>query len=181
MSSQLEEFFKITAYVHQGCLLSSILFNLFLEKIMHGTLHDNHTSISIGGRPICNLRSANNTDLVGSSSGELQDLTNRLVDRATAYRMEVCTEKTKIMTNSTHISSDISTNSQKLKVTSFKYLGATPCKGWHPAQQKSASGMPRQWPDYCHHAKFDITYIAPRKIPKLKFLIWLAGWPNTDH
>ena len=148
---------------------------------MQETLHDHYTSISIGGRPIYNLRFADDIDLMGDGKGELQNLTNRLVDGAAACGMEVCTEKTKIMTNSTHISSDISTNSQKLKVTSFKYLGATPCKGWHPAQQKSASGMPRQWPDYCHHAKFDITYIAPRKIPKLKFLIWLAGWPNTDH
>ena len=44
--------------------------------------------------------------------------------------MEVCTEKSKIMTSSTNnISADISTNSQKLEeMTSFKYLGATLCK-----------------------------------------------------
>ena len=42
------------------------------------------------------------------SNGELQDLTNRLVDRAAAYGMEVSTEKSKIMTNSTNtISADI--------------------------------------------------------------------------
>ena len=44
--------------------------------------------------------------------------------------MEVCTEKSKIMTSSTNnISADISTNSQKLEeMTSFNYLGATLCK-----------------------------------------------------
>ena len=44
--------------------------------------------------------------------------------------MEVSTEKSKIMTNSTNnISAAISMNGQKLdKVTSFKYLGATLCK-----------------------------------------------------
>ena len=60
---------------------------------------------------------------------ELQDLTNRLVDRVTAYGTEVSTEKSKTMTNSTNnLSADISMNGQKLEeVTSFKYLGATLC------------------------------------------------------
>ena len=54
----------------------------------------------------------------------VQDLANRLIDRATADGMEVGTEKRKIMTNSTNnISADISMNGQKLvEVTSFKYL-----------------------------------------------------------
>ena len=109
---------------------SSILFNLFLEKIMQERLHDHHISISIGGRSTCNLQFADDIDLMGSSNGELQDLTNRLVDRATAYEMEVCTEKSDIMTNGTNnISANISMNGQKLgEVTSFKYLGATLCK-----------------------------------------------------
>ena len=38
---------------------------------------------------------------MGGSNGELQDLTNRLVDRTTAYGLEVITEKSKIVTNST--------------------------------------------------------------------------------
>ena len=64
---------------------------------------------------------------MGSCNGELQDLTNRLVERATAYGMDVNTEKSKIMTNSTNnISADISMNGQWLEeVTCFKYLGAT--------------------------------------------------------
>ena len=81
MNSQLGEFFKTTVDVRQRCILSPILFNLFLEKIMQETLHDHHTSISIGGRPICNLRFADDIDLMSGSYGELQDLNNRLVDR----------------------------------------------------------------------------------------------------
>ena len=59
-----------------------------------------------------------------------KDLTNRLIDRAIAYGMEVSTEKSKIMTHSTNnISGDISMNGQKVEeMTSFKYLGATFCK-----------------------------------------------------
>ena len=91
---------------------------------MQETLHDHHTSISISGRPICNIRFADDIDLMDGNNDELQDLTNRLVDRATACEMEVSTEKSKIMTNSTNnISTDISMNGQKLEqVTSFKYL-----------------------------------------------------------
>ena len=102
MNSQLGEFFKTTVGVRQGCLLSTILFNLFLEKTIQETLRDHHTSTSIGGKPICNLRFAEDIDLTGGSNGELQDLTNRLVDRAAAYGMEVSTEKSKIITNSTN-------------------------------------------------------------------------------
>ena len=67
---------------------------------MQETLHDHHTSVSIGGRPICNLPFADDISLMVGSSGEIQDLTNRLVDRATTYGMEVSTDKSKIMTNS---------------------------------------------------------------------------------
>ena len=63
--------------VHQGCLLSPILFNLFLEKIMQETLHDHHTFTSIGGRPICNLQFASDISLRGGNNGELEDLTDR--------------------------------------------------------------------------------------------------------
>ena len=47
-----------------------------------------------------------------------------------AFRMEVSTEKSKIMTNSlNNISANINMNDQKLEdMTSFKYLGATLCK-----------------------------------------------------
>ena len=46
-----------------------------------------------------------------------------------AHGMEVSTEKSKIMANSTNnISAGISMSGLNLEVTSFKYLGATLCK-----------------------------------------------------
>ena len=114
MNIQLGEFFKTTIGVCQECSLSSILFNLFLEKIMQETLRDHQTFIPIGGRPRCNLRDADDINFMGDSNGDRHDLTNRLVSRATAYGMEVSTEKRKIMTSSTNNTSDyISMNGQK--------------------------------------------------------------------
>ena len=63
-----------------------------------------------------------------------------------AYGVEVSTERTKIMTNSTNnIWADISMNGQKLEeMTSFKYPEQL-CARMAPAQQKSASGLLQQW------------------------------------
>ena len=59
---------------------------------------------------------------MGASNGKIEDLTNRLVDSVAAYGMDVSTEKSKIMTNSTNnISADISMIGRKLeKVISLK-------------------------------------------------------------
>ena len=53
-----------------------------------------------------------------------------VVDRSMASGMEVSTEKSKVMANSTNdISTGISMNDQKMEeLISFKYLGATLCK-----------------------------------------------------
>ena len=128
-NSQLGEFFETTVSVRR--LLSPILFNLVLEKIMQETLHEYHTSISVGERPICKLQFADDIDLMGGNNGELQDLSNRFVDRATAYGVTISIQKCKIVTNSTkNINAYIIMNGQKLEeVTSFKYLGTTLSKG----------------------------------------------------
>ena len=66
---------------------------------MQETLLDHHTSISIGGRPIFNLRFADDIDLMAGSNNELQAPTNRPVDSAGAFGMEVSHEKSKVMVN----------------------------------------------------------------------------------
>ena len=127
LNNQIGNFFQTTVGVRQGCLLSPVLFNIFLEKIMQETLEDHVTSISIGGRPICNLRFADDIDLMGGSNNELQDLTNKLANRAGAYGMEISAEKSKTMVNSTNdISANITLNGEPLEeVNQFMYLGAT--------------------------------------------------------
>ncbi|MGL4418375.1 MAG: reverse transcriptase domain-containing protein [Plesiomonas shigelloides] len=127
LNNQLGEFFRTTIGVRQGCLLSPVLFNIFLEKIMQETLHDHQTSISIGGRPLSNLRFADDIDLMAGSNTELQNLTNKLSRIAGSYGMEISTDKSKVMTNSTNDRNNkIYVNGQRLEeVNSFKYLGAS--------------------------------------------------------
>ena len=63
--------------------------------------------------------------------GILQDLTNRHIDRATAYGTEASTEKCKIMTNSrNNIIADISMNGQKLEEVMFQVPWSIPVQGW---------------------------------------------------
>ncbi|XP_052232178.1 uncharacterized protein LOC127845354 [Dreissena polymorpha] len=84
---------------------------------MQETLHGHLTSISITDGIV----------LMDGTSSELQDLTNILYENARENGIEVSTEKSKILANSTtNTSADITMNGKKLEeVTSFKYMGAT--------------------------------------------------------
>ena len=119
--------FRATVEVRLGWLLSPILFNIFLERIMA----DWHLKIAnrqsaLGGRTISNLRFADDIEGLAGSELELANLVKRLDETSTAYGMEISADKNKLMTNNTNgISSNIRVNGEKLKtVQSFKYLGA---------------------------------------------------------
>ena len=58
LNSSIGDWFRTTAGVRQGCLLSSILFNIFLERITTDALEDHEGTVSVGGRTITNLRFA---------------------------------------------------------------------------------------------------------------------------
>ena len=101
LGDSIGEFFRTTVGVRQGCILSPILFNIYLENIMQEALKNHSTTISIGGREICNLRFADDIDLMGKTETELQELTSRLDNAANKYGMEISAEKSKILVNST--------------------------------------------------------------------------------
>ena len=63
--------FKTSVDVRQGFPLSFVLFNIFLEQIITDTLINHHSSISIGGREISNLRLADYIDLISARNDEL--------------------------------------------------------------------------------------------------------------
>ena len=66
------DWFQIEKEVHQGCVLSPCLFNLYAEYIMRNTrLNEAQAGIKIVGRNINNLRFADNTTLMAESKEEL--------------------------------------------------------------------------------------------------------------
>ena len=124
--------------VRQGYLLSPVLFNIFLERIMQETLDDHHTSISIGGRPVCNLRFADDIDLIGGSDSKLQDLTSKLAANAKAYGMEISTEKSKVMVNSrNNVTANITMDGKCWRRCPASSIWERPCQRKSHVQQMS--------------------------------------------
>ena len=81
MKQQLEldmgttDWLQIGKGVHQGCILSPCLFNLYAEYIMRNTgLEEAHAGIKIARRNINNLRYAGDTTLMAESEEELKSL-----------------------------------------------------------------------------------------------------------
>ena len=61
--------------VHQSCILSPYLFNVYVEYIMQNArLDEAQTGIKISGRNINNLRYADDTTLTAESKEELKSL-----------------------------------------------------------------------------------------------------------
>ena len=102
LDGDIGEWFRTTVGVRQGCLLSPTLFNIFLERIMADALTDHHSTVSIGGRNVSNLRFADDIDGLAGSQEELAELIKRLDESCSAFGMEISAEKTKVMTN-THV------------------------------------------------------------------------------
>ena len=67
------DWFQIGKGVHQGCVLSPCLFNLYTEYIMRNTgLEEAQAGIKIAGRNINNLRYADDTILIAESKEKLR-------------------------------------------------------------------------------------------------------------
>ena len=69
------DWFKIGKGIHQGCVFSLYVFNLYAECIMENArLDDSQTGIKISRRNINNLRCVDDTTLMAESEEELKSL-----------------------------------------------------------------------------------------------------------
>ena len=120
------EWFRTTAGVRQECLLSSTLFNIFLDRIMCEALDDHEGSVNIRGRLITNFRFADDIVVNAEEEEEAGVLIDRLDRTTTRYKMEISPDKTKVMTNNPNGFHLIKIKGQRLEeVENFKYLGAS--------------------------------------------------------
>ena len=93
-----KEWFQIEKGVHQGCILSPCLFNLYTEYIMRNTgLEEAQAGIKIAGRNINNLRYADDTTLMAKTEEELKSLLMKVKVESEKVGLKSNIQKMKIM------------------------------------------------------------------------------------
>ena len=91
------DWFQIGKGVHQGCMLSPCLFNLYAEYIMRNTrLEEAQAGIKIAGKNINNLRYADDTTLMAESE-ELKSPLMKVKKESEKVGLKLNIQKTKIM------------------------------------------------------------------------------------
>ena len=94
------DWFQVGKGVHQGCVLSPCLFNLYAEYIMRNTgLEEAQAGIKVAGRNINNLRYADDTTLMAESK-ELKSLLMKVKEESEKVGLKLNIQKTKIMGSS---------------------------------------------------------------------------------
>ena len=92
------DWFQIGKGVHQGCILSPCLFNLYAESIMRNSgLEETQVGIKTAGRNINNLRYADDTTLMAESEEELQSLLMKVKEEREKVGLKLNIKKTKIV------------------------------------------------------------------------------------
>ena len=91
------DWFQIGKGVHQGCILSPCLFNVYAEYITRNAgLEEAQAGIKIAGRNINNLRYADDTTLMAESQ-ELKSLLMKVKEESEKVGLKLNIQKTKIM------------------------------------------------------------------------------------
>ena len=92
------DWFQIEKRVHQSCILSPCLYNLYAEYIMRNAgLYEALGGINIVGKNINNLRYADDTTLMAESEDELQSLLMKVKVEREKVGLKLNIQKTKIM------------------------------------------------------------------------------------
>ena len=118
------DWFQIRKGVHQGCILSSCLFNLYAEYIMRSAgLDEAQAGIKIAGRNINNLRYADDTTLMAESEEELKSLLIKVKEESENVGLKLNIQKTKTMASGPITSWQIDGETME-KMTDFIFLGS---------------------------------------------------------
>ena len=92
------DWFQIGKGVHQGCILSPCLFNLYAEYIVQNARMDEaQAEIKIAGRNINNLRYADDTTLTAESEEEPKSLLMKVKEESEQAGLKFDIQKSKVM------------------------------------------------------------------------------------
>ena len=92
------DWFQIGKGIHQGCILSPCLFNLFAEYIMRNAgLEETQAGIKIARRNINNVRYAEDSSFMTESEEELKSLLMKVKEESEKVGLKLNIQKTKIM------------------------------------------------------------------------------------
>jgi len=99
------DWFQIGKGVHQGCILSSRLFNFYAEYIIRNAgLEEAQAGIKIARRNINKLRYADDMSLMAESKEELKSLLMKVKQESEKAGLKLNIQKKKIMASSPIIS-----------------------------------------------------------------------------
>ena len=91
------DWFQLGKGVHQGCILSPCLFNLYAEYITrNAALEETQAGIKIAGRYINNLRYADETTLMAESEEELKSLLMKMKQESEKVGLKLNIQKMKM-------------------------------------------------------------------------------------
>ena len=92
------DWFQIGKGVHQGCILSPCLFNLYAEYIMgNAGLNESQAGIKIAGRNINNFKYADDIALMVESEEELKSLLMKVKEESEKVVLKLNIQQTNIM------------------------------------------------------------------------------------
>lgn len=122
---ELSDWFETTVGVLQGCVLSPLLFNIFLEAVIGGALVNVEGGAVVSGNVLNNLRFADDIAGISESNEDLQEIVSNISNEAERMGMKVNTDKTEVQyIGKEKVDVDILLSAKRLaQVDEFVYLG----------------------------------------------------------
>jgi ribosomal protein S10 len=116
--------------VRQGCCLSPILFNIYLEEMIR-EIELNMKGVKIGGRKVSCVRFADDMAILAEDQEDLETSVKKLEEACKTYGMKINAKKTKVMNVGSEKDMVIRVGGVRMEqVNSFKYLGSFLTEDW---------------------------------------------------
>src|SRR6266536_4337737 len=88
---------KIGRGVRQGCPLSPMLYNIYIQELITEALENSEDGVKVGGTLVNAVRFADDQAMVANSNAGLQRIMHSLNNTSEEYGMKINIKKTKVM------------------------------------------------------------------------------------